>query len=171
MKFTTSSSTASQDQQDPISNKDSGYSSHLDAEVPSLPSFPSAASSLLTSASLSSSTIAPDATFDIKSTIASLRGRFMCSHPLAAKARKRHEQSAATISRYVIRLQIDPTELLQCCSSLGNDFLSDLDSVAPDFHLVCCQILQQMLGEDKTLLSEQVRLSMRIKFLPSVFQE
>ncbi|KAI8600772.1 hypothetical protein EDD21DRAFT_444259 [Dissophora ornata] len=225
MKFTTSSSTASQDQQDPISNKDSGYSSHLDAEVPSLPSFPSAASSLLTSASLSSSTIAPDATFDIKSTIASLRGRFMCSHPLAAKARKRHEQSrdhpdrvhpadkhvlpqdpeqlplqkkvklyltryhmsdirramadsiasqaqeSATISRYVIRLQIDPTELLQCCSSLGNDFLSDLDSVAPDFHLVCCQILQQMLGEDKALLSEQVRLSMRIKFLPSVFQE
>ncbi|KAI7819227.1 hypothetical protein BC939DRAFT_268038 [Gamsiella multidivaricata] len=149
----------------------------------------------------------------------------MCTHPLAAKARKQHEQSrdhpdrvhpadrhvlppdpeqlplqekiklyitqyhmpdihkamvesiaskaesGATISHYVVRFQIDPIQLLQCCSNLGNQFLGDLDSVMPGFHLVCCQILQQILGEDNVLLGEQVRTTVRVKYLPSVFQE
>ncbi|KAG0327513.1 hypothetical protein BGZ99_007471 [Dissophora globulifera] len=80
-------------------------------------------------------------------------------------------QTGATIGRYFIRFYIDPIDLLQCCSSLGNDYLNDPDSLSMDFHLVSCQILQQMLGKDGTLLVEQVRLRMRIKYLPSAFLE
>ncbi|KAK3819891.1 MAG: hypothetical protein J3Q66DRAFT_438993 [Benniella sp.] len=80
-------------------------------------------------------------------------------------------QLSAMISRYVIRLGVDPVELLHYNPGLGNQLLSDLDSVLPDIHLVCCQIMQQRLGEEKALLAEQLRLSIRISHIPSVFQE
>ncbi|CAO3567595.1 unnamed protein product [Mortierella alpina] len=54
-------------------------------------------------------------------------------------------ETRATISRYVVRLSVDPHELLQ--------------------------ILQEMLGEENMLLSEQVRVQIRIMYLPSAFQE
>ncbi|KAF9113604.1 Minichromosome maintenance domain-containing protein 2 [Mortierella sp. AM989] len=81
------------------------------------------------------------------------------------------KESKATIPRYVIRLKIDPIELLQLCSSLGNQVLCDLDSVVPTFHIVCCQLLQQIVGEDNILLADQVRVSIRLMYLPDAFKE
>ena len=82
------------------------------------------------------------------------------------------KKTRATISRYVVRLSVDPHELLQVCSGLGNQFLSgpkeDMEHL---FHTACCQILQEMLGEENMLLSEQVRVQIRIMYLPSAFQE
>ncbi|KAG0215180.1 Minichromosome maintenance domain-containing protein 2 [Mortierella sp. NVP41] len=81
-------------------------------------------------------------------------------------------ETGATISRYVIRMSVDPLELLQTCASLGNKLLCDLESIEADAHLVCCQILQQFMSlEDDSLLSEQVRLCLRLKYLPSSFRE
>ncbi|KAF9961776.1 hypothetical protein BGZ72_002015 [Mortierella alpina] len=65
-------------------------------------------------------------------------------------------ETRATISRYVVQLSIDPHELLQVCSSLGNQFLSGpMEDMELLFHIACCQILQEMLGEEHMLLSEQ----------------
>ncbi|KAF9352260.1 hypothetical protein BGX26_009893 [Mortierella sp. AD094] len=208
MSFSWDINTISQDQQDLVSNVDSGYNSVFDTEVPQLPPLP-AASSL------------------VQNSISSLRERFMCTHPSAAKARRRHEQSLkrsreiilivcirytsmffhqiqssclfmkksdylsqyhmsdiqkavvnsiasskeVTTSGYTIRLRIDPIELLQFCSGLGNQLLRDLESVEPAFHIVCCQLLQQIVGDDNILLADQVRLSLRLLYLPGAFQE
>ncbi|KAF9914736.1 hypothetical protein BX616_007664 [Lobosporangium transversale] len=84
---------------------------------------------------------------------------------------KTKAELGATISRFVIRLKIDPIELLDFCSSLGNDFLTDPDSIEPIFHLICWQILQQILGDNYPLLSEQVHLCMRLEHLPKAFQK
>ncbi|KAI1317395.1 hypothetical protein EDD11_008459 [Mortierella claussenii] len=81
------------------------------------------------------------------------------------------DESGAMISRFIIRLHIDPLELLQTCSSLGNQFLTSMESVEPTFQLVCCQVLQEMLGEQNALLAEQVRLYIRLKYLPYAFRE
>ena len=68
-------------------------------------------------------------------------------------------------------MQVDPVILLETCSKLGNQFLDDIDSVEPEFHVVCCQLLQFLLGEDSTLLYEQVRLSLRLLYLPAAARE
>ncbi|KAG0255267.1 hypothetical protein BG011_005230, partial [Mortierella polycephala] len=65
-------------------------------------------------------------------------------------------ETDAMIMRYLIRMNIDPVVLLEVCASLGSQFLCDPDSVAPVFHLVCCQMLQQMQGEENTILTEQL---------------
>ncbi|KAG0012983.1 hypothetical protein BGZ80_011380 [Entomortierella chlamydospora] len=151
MSFSWDINTISHDQQDLISNADSGYNSVFDTEVPQPPPpLPAVSSS-------------------VQNSISSLRERFTCTHPSAAKARRRYEQ--VTISRYTIRLRIDPIELLQFCSGLGNQLLSDLESVKPAFHNVCCQILQQILGYDNAPLADWVRLSLRLLYLPGAFQE
>ncbi|KAG0210302.1 hypothetical protein BGX28_009458 [Mortierella sp. GBA30] len=81
-------------------------------------------------------------------------------------------KTGARISRYVIRLKIDPSELLQACSTLGNQFLAGSTRLTELlFHLVCCQILQDYLGEENVLLSEQVRIQIRVVNLPSTFDE
>ncbi|KAK3822570.1 MAG: hypothetical protein J3R72DRAFT_497163 [Linnemannia gamsii] len=81
-------------------------------------------------------------------------------------------ETGGSISRYVIRVNIDPIELLQTCSSLGNQFLCDIESIESDVHLICCQILQQFMSlDDHSLLAEQVRLCLRLKYLPPSFQE
>ncbi|KAI8362221.1 hypothetical protein B0O80DRAFT_524586, partial [Mortierella sp. GBAus27b] len=80
-------------------------------------------------------------------------------------------QLSATISRYLIRFDVNPVELLQYNPSLGSKLLSDLDSILSDLHLVCCRIVQQVLGDERVLLAEQLRLNIRITHLPSVFQE
>ncbi|KAF9999186.1 hypothetical protein BGZ79_007190 [Entomortierella chlamydospora] len=205
MSFSWDINTISHDQQDLISNADSGYNSVFDTEVPQPPPpLPAVSSS-------------------VQNSISSLRERFTCTHPSAAKARRRYEQSRdhpdrvhpvhkhillpdpeqlllhdkirlylsqyhmsdirravvesiaiskeVTISRYTIRLRIDPIELLQFCSGLGNQLLSDLESVKPAFHNVCCQILQQILGYDNAPLADWVRLSLRLLYLPGAFQE
>ncbi|KAF9133491.1 hypothetical protein BGW39_009681 [Mortierella sp. 14UC] len=86
--------------------------------------------------------------------------------------RSKSSSTGASISRYVIRMNVDPIELLQTCSSLGNQFLCDIASVEPDVHLVCCQILQQYMSlDEKFLLAEQVRLCLRLKYLPPSFRE
>ncbi|KAF9937427.1 hypothetical protein BGZ65_001497 [Modicella reniformis] len=203
MAFRRDSIILPQGQEGLTSNEDSGYSSVPDDEASSL-SYPAPSCS------------------SVESSIAYLRSRFLCPHPAAEKARKRHlqvrrettlivsihqinmsflrtlsnypsrnksddcfgsdilrhqmfsihramEESAvnkmqmgATISRYAIRLDIDPIELLDFSPTLGNLLLSELDTVIPDIHLVCCQIIQQILREEKTLLTEQVRLNMRV---------
>ncbi|OAQ35960.1 hypothetical protein K457DRAFT_1870113 [Linnemannia elongata AG-77] len=189
---------------------DSGYcTTHLDSRVPSLAS--SSDFSFLSS---------------IQTTTKSLREQFMCPHPSAANARRRHEQrrnhpdrihpadehvlppdpeqlplqeqiklyitqhhmmhirqaisesnttkveTRGSISRYIIRLTIDPLELLQNCATLGNRLLCDLEAIEPNVHLVCCQLLQQFMNlEDHSLLAEQVRVCLRVKYLPPSFRE
>ncbi|KAF9167951.1 hypothetical protein BGX20_011452 [Mortierella sp. AD010] len=215
MSFSWDINTILHDQQDLISNADSGYNSVFDTEVPQpRPPLPIVSS-------------------PVQNSISSLRERFICTHPSAAKARRRYEQiqsnclfmtkldcvsvsslyvggeskstlsikvsrnyeftldlsqyhmsdirravvesiaisKEVTITRYTIRLRIDPIELLQFCSGLGNQLLSDLESVKPAFHIVCCQILQQILGDDNAVLADQVRLSLRLLYLPGAFQE
>ncbi|KAG0374232.1 hypothetical protein BGX24_010662 [Mortierella sp. AD032] len=165
-------------------NDDSGYgTTHLDKDS-RVPSFASSSDLSLPSS--------------IESTVKSLREQFMCTHPSAAARRRRHVQvschvtqhhmtdirraitesnttkveTGGSISRYVIRVNIDPIELLQTCSSLGNQLLCDIESIEPDVHLVCCQILQQFMSlDDHSLLAEQVRLCLRLKYLPPSFQE
>lgn len=39
------------------------------------------------------------------------------------------------------------------------------------FHTACCQIVQEMLGEENMLLWEQLRIQIRVMYLPSAFQE
>ncbi|KAF9904080.1 Minichromosome maintenance domain-containing protein 2 [Linnemannia zychae] len=81
-------------------------------------------------------------------------------------------ERGTSISRYVIRMNMDPIELLQTCSSLGNQLLCAIESIEPDVHLVCCQILQQFMSLDENpLLAEQVRLCLRLKYLPQSFRE
>ncbi|KAG0274289.1 hypothetical protein BGZ95_009935 [Linnemannia exigua] len=81
-------------------------------------------------------------------------------------------ETGGSFSRYVIRVNIDPIELLQTCSSLGNLLLCDIEAIEPDIHLICCQILQQLMSlEDGSLLAEQVRLCLKLKYLPPSFQE
>ncbi|KAF9145780.1 hypothetical protein BGX30_006836 [Mortierella sp. GBA39] len=81
-------------------------------------------------------------------------------------------ETGGSVSRYVIKITVDPLELLQTCANLGNKLLCDIESIEPDVHLVCCQILQQFmsLGEN-SLLAEQVRVCLRVKYLPPSFRE
>ncbi|KAF9291566.1 Minichromosome maintenance domain-containing protein 2 [Mortierella alpina] len=81
-------------------------------------------------------------------------------------------KAKATISRYVIKLNVDPHEVLQACSSLGNQLLSGpVEEAELLFHTACCQIVQEMLGEENMLLWEQLRIQIRVMYLPSAFQE
>ncbi|KAG0057632.1 hypothetical protein BGZ83_007005 [Gryganskiella cystojenkinii] len=197
--------------QDQLSERESVNSTLVDAEVPSLPSSFTARPSPVISASTSAS-------------LRSLQ-TFACTHPLAAAARKRHEQSrdhptrvhpvdqhvlppipediplyeqiklyitqhhmqdirralsdsvtdriqtGATISKYVICLQIDPVMLLQSCSRLGNQILRDIDAIEPECHVICCQMLQSLLGGENMLMHEQVRLCLRLLYVPTAARE
>ncbi|GJJ77003.1 hypothetical protein EMPS_09362 [Entomortierella parvispora] len=80
-------------------------------------------------------------------------------------------ETGATIPKYVIRVQVDPVILLETCSSLGNQVLDDIGSVEPEFHMICCQLLQFFLGQESILLYEQVRLSLRLSYLPTAAQD
>lgn len=72
----------------------------------------------------------------------------------------------------MVRLTIDPLELLQICATFGNKFLCDIVAIEPDIHVVCCQLLQQFMSlEDNSILAEQVRICLRVKYLPSSFRE
>ncbi|KAF9546347.1 Minichromosome maintenance domain-containing protein 2 [Mortierella hygrophila] len=72
-------------------------------------------------------------------------------------------ETGGSVSRYVIRMTIDPLELLQTCANLGNKLLCDIESIEPDVHLVCCQILQQFMSLDEnSLMAEQVRMQFAI---------
>ncbi|KAG9070370.1 Minichromosome maintenance domain-containing protein 2 [Linnemannia hyalina] len=72
-------------------------------------------------------------------------------------------ETGGAVSRYVIRITIDPLELLQTCANLGNKLLCDIESIEPDVHLVCCQILQQFMSLDEnSLLAEQVRMQFAV---------
>ncbi|KAF9153231.1 hypothetical protein BG015_003832 [Linnemannia schmuckeri] len=74
-------------------------------------------------------------------------------------------ETRGSISRYMIRMIVDPIELSQTCASLGNQLLCDIESIEPDVHLVCCQILQQFMSlEENALLAEQVRVCLRVKY-------
>ncbi|KAF9381001.1 hypothetical protein BGX21_002207 [Mortierella sp. AD011] len=168
MSFSWDINTILHDQQDLISNADSGYNSVFDTEVPQpRPPLPIVSS-------------------PVQNSISSLRERFIFSRNYEftldlsqyhmSDIRRAVVESIAiskevTITRYTIRLRIDPIELLQFCSGLGNQLLSDLESVKPAFHIVCCQILQQILGDDNAVLADQVRLSLRLLYLPGAFQE
>jgi hypothetical protein len=69
-------------------------------------------------------------------------------------------------------MSVDPLELLQTCAGLGTQLLCDIESTEPVVHLVCCQILHQFLSlEENSLLAEQVRICLRVKYLPQNFRE
>lgn len=80
-------------------------------------------------------------------------------------------QSGSTVNRYNILIVIDPMILLDDFPSLGNQLINDYNSILPDFHIACNGILQSMLEDDTLLFSEQVRLRIRLLYLPSVAEE
>lgn len=69
-------------------------------------------------------------------------------------------------------MTVDPLQLLQTCPVVGTQLLCDIESIEPNVHLVCCQILQQFMSlEEHSLLAEQVRICLRVKYLPPSFRE
>ncbi|KAG0040134.1 Minichromosome maintenance domain-containing protein 2 [Podila clonocystis] len=162
------------DVDDQTTLEESEGSTLLDAEVPSLAHEPT-----------------------LESSVRSLRERFLCSHPLAKKVKKRQTKpecillmnitfhrietssppkrrlhaSGSTVNRYNILIVIDPMILLDDFPSLGNQLINDYSALLPDFHVACNGIVQSMLDDDTLLFSEQVRLRIRLQYLPSAAEE
>ncbi|KAF9299297.1 Minichromosome maintenance domain-containing protein 2 [Mortierella antarctica] len=142
----------------------------------------------------------------LESSVRSLRERFLCTHPLAEKFKRRQKRifparvhpadehhlppdpdqlptqekithckleslSGSTINRYSILIIIDPMIMLDDFPSLGNQLINDYNSILPDFHVACNGIVQSMLDGDSLLFSEQVRLRIRLQYLPSAAKE
>ncbi|KAG0354634.1 hypothetical protein BG005_006324 [Podila minutissima] len=142
----------------------------------------------------------------LESSVRSLRERFLCTHPLAVKFKRRQERifparvhpadehhlppdpdqlptqekithckleslSGSTINRYSVLIIIDPMIMLDDFPSLGNQLINDYNSILPDFHVACNGIVQSMLDGDTLLFSEQVRLRIRLQYLPSAAKE
>jgi len=80
-------------------------------------------------------------------------------------------QSGSTVNRYNILIVMDPMILLDDFPSLGNQLINDYNSILPDFHIACNSIVQSMLDDDTLLFAEQVRLRIRLMYLPSVAEE
>ncbi|KAF9309826.1 hypothetical protein BG003_009234 [Podila horticola] len=107
----------------------------------------------------------------LKTSVRSLRERFLCPHPLAEKVKKRQATSGSTVNWYNILIVIDPMILLDDFPSLGNQLINDYNSILPDFHVACNGVAQSMLNDGTLLFSEQVRLCIRLQYLPSSAEE
>ncbi|KAF9396188.1 Minichromosome maintenance domain-containing protein 2 [Podila verticillata] len=136
------------DVDDQITMEESDGSILLDAEVPSLAH-----------------------ELNLESSVRSLRERFLCTHPMAEKVKRRQAKSESTVNRYNILIVVDPMILLDDFPSLGNQLINDYNLILPDFRVACNGILQSMLEDDTLLFSEQVRLQVRLLYLPSVAEE
>ncbi|KAF9332084.1 Minichromosome maintenance domain-containing protein 2 [Podila minutissima] len=79
--------------------------------------------------------------------------------------------SGSTVNRYSVLIVIDPMIILDGFPSLGNQLINDYNSILPDFHVACNGIVQSMLDGDTLLFSEQVRLRIRLQYLPSAAKE
>ncbi|KAG0333885.1 hypothetical protein BG000_008802 [Podila horticola] len=107
----------------------------------------------------------------LETSVRSLRERFLCPHPLAEKVKKRQATSGSTVNWYNILIVIDPMILLDDFPSLGNQLINDYNSILPDFHVACNGVAQSMLNDGTLLFSEQVRLWIRLQYLPSSAEE